>query len=72
MELNAPELAAEISTAVSAYLDNPQSIEIAAAPPAPVPFAMIAATASADPEDIGKLTNAVWKILGVKVTANQK
>ena len=35
MQSNTPELATEISAAVNAYLDDPQSIEIAAAPPAP-------------------------------------
>ncbi len=63
-QLNNPELAAQITAAVTAYLDNPQNIEVAAAPPAPVPFALIMAGAMSNPIDL-------TKTLGVKVTANQ-
>jgi hypothetical protein len=62
-QLNNPELSAEITAAVSKYLDDPQSIEIVAAPPAPVPFALIAAGAMSTPLDLPKT-------LGVKVKAN--
>jgi hypothetical protein len=72
MQMNTPELTAEISTAINAYLDDPQSIEISATPPAPVPFAMIAAIGGSSPDDAGKMTAALWKALGVKVTANRK
>jgi hypothetical protein len=64
MQLNNPDLLAQISTAINAYLDDPQNIEVAAAPAAPVPFPMLMAGA-ADPM-------ALTKTLGVKVTANQK
>jgi hypothetical protein len=63
-QLNNPELAAQITAAVTAYLDDPQNIEIAAAPPAPVPFALLMAGAMSNPMDL-------TKTLGVKVTANQ-
>lgn len=64
-QINNPDLAAQASAAVNAYLDDPQNIEIAAAPPAPVPFAQIMAGAMSNPMDL-------TKSLGVKVTANQK
>jgi hypothetical protein len=63
-QLNNPELSAEITTAVSKYLDDPQSIEVVAAPPAPVPFALIAAGAMSTPLDLPKT-------LGVSVIANE-
>lgn len=63
-QLNNPELAAQISAAVNAYLDDPQNIEIAAEPSSPVPVAAIAAGAMSNPMDL-------TKTLGVKVTANQ-
>ena len=63
-QLNNPELAQQISTAVNAYLDNPKSIEVSAEPDAPVPFAQIAAGAMGNPLDL-------TKTLGVKVTANE-
>jgi hypothetical protein len=62
-QLNNPELSAEITAAVGKYLDDPQSIEVVAAPPAPVPFALIAAGAMSTPLDLPKT-------LGVKVKAN--
>ena len=62
-QLNNPELSAEITAAVTKFLDDPQSIEIVAAPPAPVPFALIAAGAMSTPLDLPKT-------LGVKVMAN--
>jgi hypothetical protein len=63
-QLNNPELSAEITAAVTKFLDDPQSIEIVAAPPAPVPFALIAAGAMSTPLDLPKT-------LGVKVMANE-
>jgi hypothetical protein len=62
-QLNNPELSAEITAAVTTFLDDPKSIEIDAAPTAPVPFALIAAGAMATPLDLPKT-------LGVSVTAN--
>ncbi|OQM77530.1 hypothetical protein [Manganibacter manganicus] len=63
-QLNNPELTAQASKAVNAYLDDPRSIEITAKPATPVPFAMIAAGAMSDPKTL-------TKTLGVSVTANQ-
>ncbi|YBV97817.1 hypothetical protein M1D80_13430 [Phyllobacteriaceae bacterium JZ32] len=56
--------ATQVTQAVSAYLDNPKSLEIRAAPSAPVPVAVLMATGSAQPE---KLPD----VLGVTVTANK-
>ena len=63
-QLNNPDLSAQITSAVNAFLDNPQNIEVAAAPTSPVPFALIMAGAMSNPLDL-------TKTLGVKVTANQ-
>ena len=63
-QLNNPELTAEVSAAVGKYLDDPKSIEIKAAPPAAVPFALIVAGAMANPLDLPKT-------LGVTVKANE-
>jgi hypothetical protein len=63
-QLNNPELSAQITAAVGKFLDDPQSIEVVAAPPAPVPFALIAAGAMATPLDLPKT-------LGVTVIANE-
>ena len=71
MTLNSPDLTAEVSSAVNTYLDDPKSIEIAAEPDAPVPFAMIMATAMSNPNDVSVTANALWKMLGLKVRANQ-
>lgn len=62
-QLNNPELTAQASAAVGAYLDNPGTLEISATPPAPVPFALIMAGAMANPADL-------TKTLGVSVKAN--
>ena len=64
-QLNNPDLSAQITTAVNAFLDDPQNIEVAAAPTSPVPFALIMAGAMSNPLDL-------TKTLGVKVTANQQ
>ena len=63
-QLNHPELATQVSTAVNAYLDDPQNLEIAAEPAAPVPFAAIAAAGMGNPLEL-------TKTLGVTVKANQ-
>jgi hypothetical protein len=63
-QLNNPELSAEITAAVTKFLDDPQSIEVDATPEAPVPFALIAAGAMSTPLDLPKT-------LGVSVTANE-
>lgn len=71
MQLQLPDLAAAISPAVNAYLDDPRSIEIKATPPQPVPFTLIGGAAMANPNDPGATTKALWSMLGVTVTANQ-
>lgn len=63
-QLNNPELTAEVTAAVSKYLDDPKSLEISAEPPAAVPFALIMAGAMSNPLDLPKT-------LGVHVTANE-
>lgn len=63
-QLNNPELSTQITAAVTAYLDDPKSIEVAAAPASPVPFAQIAAGAQ-NPMELPKL-------LGVTVKANEE
>lgn len=63
-QLNNPELTAQVSAAVGKFLDNPKSLEISAAPPASVPFALIMAGAMANPLDLPKT-------LGVTVKANE-
>lgn len=63
-QLNDPEFAAEITAAVSTYLDDPRSIEISVEPGAPLPIATLIAGARSAPE---QLPNQ----LGVKVTANR-
>lgn len=62
--LGIPELQQQISAAASAYLDNPQNIEIRATPAAPVPFGQIMGAGLADPRSIPA-------IIGVEVIANQ-
>lgn len=64
MELNNPELTQQVTSAVTAFLDNPKSLEIAAKPGSPVPFALLAANGMANPKDLPKT-------LGLTVTANQ-
>jgi hypothetical protein len=64
-KFNSPELTAQVTAAVSAYLDDPVSLEIAAEPGAAVPFAVILAGAmSQSPQDL-------VKTLAVTVTANE-
>ncbi|MGB8816724.1 MAG: hypothetical protein WCC66_02270 [Rhizobiaceae bacterium] len=63
-QLKDPDFAAKVTAAASAYMDNPKSLEIKAAPAAPIPFALLIATGSTTPE-------ALIKQLGVTVTANE-
>jgi len=63
-QLRNAAFAAQVSQAVSTYLDNPKSLEIRATPPAPVPVAVLMATGSSQPE---KLPD----VLNVTVTANK-
>ena len=63
-QLNNPELSGQITAAVNKFLDDPQSIEIKAAPASPVPFALLAANAMSAPLELPKT-------LGVTVKANE-
>ncbi|MBN9241527.1 MAG: hypothetical protein J0I98_01910 [Mesorhizobium sp.] len=63
-QLNNPELTAQVSAAVNKFLDNPKSLEIAAKPASPVPFALLMANGMANPLDLPKT-------LGLSVTANE-
>jgi hypothetical protein len=71
MQMQMPELAAAISPAINAYLDDPKSIQIMAAPAAPVPFTLLGGAAMANPDNPGATAKAIWSMLGVTVTANQ-
>ena len=62
-QLGNPDLTMQATQAISAYLDNPQSLRVSALPASPVPFAMLAAAAMAAPAEL-------TKTLGVTVTAN--
>lgn len=62
-QLNNPELSGQITAALNRFLDDPESLEITATPPAPVPFALIAAGGMTSPMELPKT-------LGVSVTAN--
>lgn len=63
--LNNPEFTTQATQAITAYLDDPKSLQISAEPSAPVPFAVIMAGAmSSSPQDL-------VKTLGVSVTANE-
>jgi len=61
-QLGNAEFAQSLAVAVNAYLDNPKTIEVKAAPAKPVPFAIIAAGGMADPKSL-------IKTLGVTVSA---
>lgn len=64
-QLNNPELTAQVTEAVTKYLDDPKSIEISAEPENAVPFAVIMAGAmSGSPQDLAKT-------LAVSVSANE-
>lgn len=62
-QLNNPDLSAMVTGAVNAFLDNPQSLRITAAPANPTPFALIMAGAMASPQSL-------TSTLGLTVTAN--
>jgi hypothetical protein len=64
-QLNNPELTTNVTQAISKYLDDPKSLEIAAAPASPVPFALVMAGAMSTPQDLPKT-------LGVSVKANEE
>lgn len=62
-QLNVPELQNAVSTAVSAYLDNPKSLTVTAAPGKPVPVPMIIGAAMGAPQSIPQ-------VIGLKVSSN--
>ncbi|HEY0124590.1 MAG TPA: hypothetical protein VGC14_23070 [Rhizobium sp.] len=62
-QLNIPELQNAVSTAVSAYLDNPKSLTINASPDKPVPLPMIIGAAMGAPTSIPN-------VIGLKVSSN--
>lgn len=64
-QLNNPELSGQITAAVNTFLDDPESLQITAAPPAPVPFALLAAGGMTSPLELPKT-------LGVSVRANSE
>ena len=64
MQIGNPALTTEVSAAVNAFLDNPESLEIRVAPANPLPFAMIAASAMTAPQSLPQQ-------LGVGVAANE-
>lgn len=62
-QANLPKLQNSVSSAVNAYLDNPQNITVTAEPDNPVPLPMIIGAAQAAP-------NSLPDMLGVSVSAN--
>lgn len=62
-QLNLPDLQNAVSTAVTAFLDDPKSFTITAKPTAPVAFPMIMGAAMGAP-------NTLPQMLGATVTAN--
>lgn len=70
-QMQMAELAGAIVPAISAYLDDPKSLEIVAAPPSPVTFSEISAASMATPADSAATANALWSLLGVTVNANK-
>lgn len=63
-QLKLGELQNSVTTAINAYLDNPQNITITAEPENAVPFPMIMGAAMGAPETLPK-------VLGVTVSANE-
>ncbi|MEW9808729.1 hypothetical protein ABUE31_22290 [Mesorhizobium sp. ZMM04-5] len=70
-QMEMPDLVAALVPAINTYLDKPESIEITAAPPAPVPFTMLGGAAMAGGGNPAASAKALWTMLGVTVTANQ-
>lgn len=63
-QLGNPAFAASVSAATSTFLDDPQSLRIAAEPENPVPVAALMAAAMSSPQSL-------IDVLAVNVTANQ-
>ncbi|MBO6719377.1 MAG: hypothetical protein JJ913_15580 [Rhizobiaceae bacterium] len=64
MQLGNQELTMQATTAVSAFLDQPGSLVVAAQPPAPIPFALLMAGAMSAPQSLPQQ-------LGVTIKANE-
>jgi len=62
-QIGAPQLGTMISSAVSQYLDDPQSLRISARPAEPVPFSLLMAGAMASPQ-------ALADQIGLEIVAN--
>lgn len=60
-QMNIPELQAQISSALNAYLDDPKSIEVSAAPAQPLPVPQIMGAAMGNPADLAKTLNVQVK-----------
>ncbi|WP_137157860.1 hypothetical protein [Rhizobium sp. FKL33] len=60
-QLNIPDLQAQISSALNAYLDNPKSIEVSATPAQPLPVPQIMGAAMGNPADLAKTLNVQVK-----------
>jgi hypothetical protein len=60
-QLNIPDLQAQISTALNAYLDNPKTIEVSATPAQPLPVPQIMGAAMGNPADLAKTMNVQVK-----------
>lgn len=64
-QLQAPEFAAQAQAAISAYLDDPDTLTITAEPESPVPFAVLMGSA------MGGAPAALIQALNVQISANQ-
>ncbi|QKV18386.1 hypothetical protein HTY61_07930 [Oricola thermophila] len=62
-QLQNPEFAAKVTAAIGSFLDEPGSLSIVAAPPAPVPVAQIMGSAMSTPQSL-------INVLGLNVSAN--
>ncbi|MBB1248071.1 hypothetical protein [Rhizobium sp. G21] len=60
-QLNIPDLQAQISSAINAYLDDPKSIEVSATPGQPLPVPQIMGAAMGNPADLAKTLNVQVK-----------
>jgi hypothetical protein len=63
-KMNNPEFSAKVTKAVSEFLDDPKTLTVTAAPPSPLPLAILMAGAMAAPKQIPDQ-------LGITVTANR-
>ena len=71
LQMGMTDLAGALAPPIGAFLDNPESIEIVAAPPEPVTFGRIGEVAMATPSNSAATTQALWSLLGATLTANE-